>query len=110
MVATRPVVDAPEGVRAAGIEGAEAVEVVVDGAVPTWLGEAVAVGREHGVAVVARLVADPARTPEQQAGWEIGALVVALRAGVAAVEGGDQRRAARVRTVVAAIATGTAPR
>lgn len=110
MVLVRPVVDAPEAVDAAVRDGAGAVEVAIGDVVPAWLAEAVERAHEHGLVVVARLDDARARRPGEAAGRQIGAVVAALSAGVDEVEGVDDRRVARVRTVLDAVARGSAPR
>ena len=110
MVLVRPVVDAPEAVDAAARDGVGAVEVIIGDVVPGWLAAAVERAHEHGLLVVARLAGRPGLVAGEGDGRQIGAVLAALEAGVDEVEGVDPRRVARIRTVLDAVARGSAPR
>lgn len=88
------------------------LEVAVDQRVPAWLGDLVALARSAGASVSVVAVAPSAVTAagdEALAGWEIGVCTAALAAGADEIVGIDPTRVARVRTIVGALATGSAP-
>lgn len=86
--------------------GGAAVDLVlvVDRAVPRWLGELVAIAHRHGAAVTVRLVAPAALHGDALDGWEIGAATACLLARSDRIEGLSPRRGDRVRAVVGELA------
>lgn len=93
-----------EAMDALGAGASADLVLVVDRAVPRWLGELVAIAHRHAAAVTVRLDAPSGLEGEALDGWEIGAATACLLARADRIEGLSPRRDDRVRSVVGELA------